>query len=188
MPLGGLIVVLCCGALGACTTQEPLRVALVPLGQDRRSAAAPTELPCDLRTVEVTDERAEAQSLGQLATHPLVGQEVAPWVLAGLGLLRCCGANGREQDGIRDPVDLELVIKKFYVQTQRSSKTASIVLAVRLRNDRGDHFDKSYRGSDTSVFWTMSTEAVQKSFGKALGSLRAEISHDISTFCSRSLP
>lgn len=171
------------GGGAGCVSNEPLFVNFdKTVTRGSRSDVG----ECVVSIAPVLDERTSKDDLGRLGSQVIHGENVMPWVQQAVGVLSQniskSGGTDRVDASIRR-VDLQLVLKQFYVHPLRSSVGTNILLAGRYRVDQEVSQPVLYRGTETGINWTGSAASIVSLFDDAMDSILADMRADIRHFC-----
>jgi hypothetical protein len=144
---------------------------------------APHGAPCRVRLAEITDERVDAQSMGDIGGRPIRADTLA-WVRSGLASL---DGGGQITIVQAEPADLALKVEllKAYVISITTVKSANVVLRVRYAHGSSGLDDRIYRGSEVGPNWMSTTGETEAALNGALSQVLDTIREDTLTRCSR---
>ncbi len=139
---------------------------LPPDGRERPSA----------RLLPLVDLRADASIMGAVGRRPVTAAETARWLQSELenALL----ANYRLGSADGSLITIEPVLHKLYVSSVDITKTAVVVIELRITDPGGRNHSRHYRGQHASMNWN-STEgeilqAVQAAVRQCMNRIKAE--------------
>jgi hypothetical protein len=145
---------------------------------------APTPA-CRLRVTEVTDPRADPESMGEIEGRPIHAVDAKAWLRSGLEF---------EPKGSRvkivgdaDEADLELkaTLLKAYVLTQPETKAVNIVVRVSYSRHGAPLDEKVYRGGVTEMNWSGGEGEARQALNGALAKLLDQVNADILSQCAQ---
>lgn len=182
-----LIIAAGAGLLISCVTPEPATIGYPPPPAEAIAAAQPF---CRLTIHRVTDLRRDRTTLG------IVGGRVirAPsnsedWIRHHLARLRDDGVTvtfaAPAADETTPAMSAEVQLMTAWAESVASSRTATVIVAVRY--DRAGAFAKqvSYRGSVTEINWWNSGAEMQAMIDACLSQILVAMRHELSILCKQ---
>ncbi len=137
---------------------------------------------CEIRTMSISDRRSETESLGLLGYAPVRGEGVTEWVDA--GIRRHAPTKGALTAGtVPVGLDLEVGVKKLFVQENTLRLHGVVLLEVAVRGGRGDPVAKTYRGDAGRLAWTNSRSELLDVFNRALDDAVGQLAGDLQPLC-----
>jgi hypothetical protein len=182
---------LCCaiGVGGSSCSREPRRLTALPPAHATEVGERSAELPrrvalpgaprVTLHALE--DQRPEGAPAGvigwQMVAMPDALEAVDSWLrgeLASRYVLIANSADGLESQGVIRPA-----LRKFYVESKVSSKTAVLVLRLTFERPQGESVTRTYRGQTAYMNWTDSDASWRRAMRAAFDACWRQIEADL---------
>lgn len=174
-----------CALLGACVSDTPARLgseyrpvkrgAQGPRAEPKAVAAAAPA--CGFHIAAFEDRRTNKEMLGQLATRSVVSEDVGAWVRSGFATLP-----GYAEAPTAASFGIQIELLKAYLQSQATTKVATVVLRVAYPGAEGTPVQ--YRGTNTSVNWSSSTNEAREAMNLAIGDMLGKVRADLGQRCA----
>jgi hypothetical protein len=180
--------------LTACVSQVPMTLSerfsdphTRPATPQRPSRNAP---PCPLIVSTITDSRTDPALLGRVSGRPVRAPvDVNAWlrnVVAGLasrGVIPSFDVGSSLQT---QPLVADLSLRMAWVSEIQTSKTATMLLHMKLSRGESVLSERDYRGSDTLINWSSGDGELQRMVDRALGNALDQIADEVGAACRRS--
>jgi len=173
---------------GGCVSYTPVHVPMNFDDNDRyETTDTSSATPCKIYVAEIEDKRRNKKNLGRASTSTVYTKDIIDWI--GQGLVSLGG--GRYKVVIQkenpEPVvpdyKISVFLKKAYIHSLSTSKSATLVLAVNYSQEGEDIRSSLYRGSDTSINWSSSQDEIHGAFNAAFIDLLDDLDKDLIELC-----
>ena len=171
-----------------CASYDPVHVPMnFDAGDRYKTTDKLSTTPCSIYVREIDDKRRNKENLGRAASSTVYTNDIIEWI--GQGLVSLGGGIYKVviQKGNSDPVvpdyELSVFLKKAYIHSLSTSKSATLVLAVNYSQEGNDIKSSLYRGSDTSINWSSSQDEIYGAFNAAFIDLLDDLDKDLIELC-----
>lgn len=177
--------------VGGCVSYTPVHIPMNFDDNDRyETTDTSSATPCKIYVAEIDDKRRNKKNLGRAATSTVYTKDIIDWIGQGLVSL----GSGRYKIVIQkensEPVEpvvpdykISVFLKKAYIHSLSTSKSATLVLAVNYSQEGEDIRSSLYRGSDTSINWSSSQDEIHGAFNAAFIDLLDDLDKDLIELC-----
>ena len=174
--------------VGGCVSYTPVHVPMNFDDNDRYEATdTSSATPCKIYVAEIEDKRRNKKNLGRASTSTVYTKDIIDWI--GQGLVSLGGGRYKVviQKENSEPVvpdyKISVFLKKAYIHSLSTSKSATLVLAVNYSQEGDDIKSSLYRGSDTSINWSSSQNEIHGAFNAAFIDLLDDLDKDLIELC-----
>jgi hypothetical protein len=178
------------GAIAGCINAVPMTLAesfsnpdIVSPNAPRPKKRAANDPGCALVIDAIADERSDPRMLGSVAGRPVHAPEnVNAWlhnVLAGLGTRGITVTFDAIPAGAANPLVASMTLRIAWVSEISTSKSATTLWHMRLRDGENPVADADFRGADTVLNWSSGDAELQhmvdRAFGRSLDLMATEV-------------
>ncbi len=171
-----------------CASYDPVHIPMQFDDHDRfESTGSISSSPCKIYVAQIEDKRLNRQNLGRAASSTVYTKDIIDWI--GQGLVSLGGGIYKvvipkeNSEPVMSDYKISVFLKKAYIHSLSTSKSATLVLAVNY-SQKGDDIKYSlYRGSDTSINWSSSQDEIHGAFNAAFIDLLDDLDKDLIELC-----
>ena len=182
----GLLLALTTSLLGACASKQMTLGNRFSPEPGATTGEAAQSGACVMLLGAVTDERANPGEIANLYESNIRHENITDWLHSGLLSLKRQGIRFETREaGDAPPAlpELDVALIKAYVQPLSTSKSANLVVRVRVVRNGEVASERLYRGRDTGMNWWGSQDEMETAFNLALRDLLSRLAPDLRSQC-----
>lgn len=180
--------------LSGCAVPPPYTLTGSFADPDTSTANAPrvrvarNATPCPLQIGRVSDLRTQPAILGNVAGRTVRAPEsVEAWLNnvlgAGLASRGVAPHFDRRPASVTDPLTADVALRTAWVSNLHTSKSATVVLNLRLKRGEAMLKEQDYRGADTVMNWASGDGELQRMVDRAFGRALDQMAVDVRAAC-----